>query len=64
MDQQLIELLSNLPLHSVLFLALLGLWRDNKKLHAKVEECLKSNQAAGPKIDETATILPVSPRKE
>jgi len=61
LEQHFVDLISSLPLHVVLLLAILGLWRDNRRLHAKVEDCLSRAQAASQKIDAISTILPVQP---
>jgi len=38
MDQVLIEFVSSLPLHGLLLIAVIVLWRDNQKLRQKMEQ--------------------------
>jgi len=54
MEQHFVDLLSSLPLHVVLLLAILGLWRDNRRLHVKIEQCLAANKLAVA-VDENVT---------
>jgi len=61
MEQHFVDLISSLPLHVVLLLAIFGLWRDNRRLHVKIEECLSRAQAASRKIDAISSVLPVQP---
>jgi hypothetical protein len=38
MDTSLIDFLSQLPLHALLLIAIIALWRENRRLQAKLEE--------------------------
>jgi len=55
-EQHFVDLLSSLPLHVVLLLAIFGLCRDNRRLHAKIEDCLGSIDELRPKIDDSTEI--------
>ena len=60
MENIILTFLSNAPLHSILLFFVLLLYRDNRRLHAKVEKCLKNLSAATSDRNVDATILPVT----
>lgn len=41
---QLIELISGLPLHALLLIAVIVLWRELRKTRAELDDCLRGNR--------------------